>query len=170
MRGFFAGVVRKKLGLDLRSERSTGPACFLSSWPCLVSRRTLRHRHGSKYRHPFVPISILLVSVRDLEHPGLGERAALDLEPNGQAFAVKPARHAHGRQPHIVDGPRVGGDGAEGLDGSRRARVDIGGGEGGYLHAHGRRCKHVDLALLTAEQRDRRVDARRSMSTAALAP
>jgi hypothetical protein len=61
---------------------------------------------GREYRHPFVPISILLVSVRDLEHPGLGKRAALDLEPDGQAFAVKPTRHAHGREPHIVDGPR----------------------------------------------------------------
>src|SRR5262249_427469 len=90
----------------------------------------------SRSRHPFVPISVLLVSMRDLEHPGLGKRAALDLEPDGQAFAVKPARHAHRRQAHIVDGPRVGGDGAEGLDGSWRAGIDIGGSERRYLHAN----------------------------------
>src|SRR5262249_16618689 len=108
-----------------RPTAGQAPACFLSSWRCLDSRRALRHRHGRKYRHPSVPISILLVSVRDLEHPGLGERAALDLKPDGQTFAVKPTRDAHGRHPHIVYGPRAGGDGAEGPDASRRAATDI---------------------------------------------
>ena len=40
-------------------------------------------RYADRNWHPFVPIGILLVSVRDLEYPALGERAALDLKPDG---------------------------------------------------------------------------------------
>src|SRR6185295_14778175 len=80
-------------------------------------------------RHPLVPIRVSLVGVGDLENPGLGEGAPLDLEPDRQAAAVKSAWYAHRRQTHVIDGPRIRADRPEGFDGSGRARIDVGGGE-----------------------------------------
>ncbi|MGA7881783.1 MAG: DUF3489 domain-containing protein, partial [Terrimicrobiaceae bacterium] len=42
VRGFFAGVVRKKLGLDLRSEKGDGDRVYRIVHPVGASRRSRR--------------------------------------------------------------------------------------------------------------------------------
>jgi len=76
-----------------------------------------------------VPVRIALIGVCNLQYSCLAERAALDLEADRQAVTIEPAGHADSRQPHVVDRSRVGRQDIEGLDGARRAGVDIGLGE-----------------------------------------
>src|SRR5262245_48579471 len=72
-----------------------------------------------------MPVGVALIGIDGPEHPRLGEGPAGDLEPDGQAVGIAPARRADRGQAEIVERACVDGDGHELLLGAGRAMVDI---------------------------------------------
>ena len=87
------GMCPLPVGFLFQTSRQSGPdarALFLPRLNLVFSALMVRHWHL------FVPIGISLVSVATLRTLA-SVNGRPDLEADGQAFAIKPARHAHRR-------------------------------------------------------------------------
>src|SRR5262245_2065622 len=68
---------------------------------------------GHDRRAAPMPVGVALIRVDGPEHARLGERPAGDLQPDGQATGIAPARRAGRGEAEIVERARVDGDGHE---------------------------------------------------------
>jgi hypothetical protein len=107
----------------LPDGRAPGP---IACW-CSTGGSSLYRPCRGQTRYSSVPVGVALVGVGNFKDFAFAEWAPLDLEADRQAITVEATGRAYRRQPKVIDGPRVDADGAEGLDGTRCADVDVGG-------------------------------------------